>query len=513
VLAADAVLTVNAASHKVEWDTRDGATGQVFVSVNNGPEQLVAEGAQGSVEAAWISSTDRYAFTLYAGRAHDHLLASATLGPPTGLAPPQSSVLSKVADRLLALHIVPVVLIALALLSSGRAARAVAVGAVIWALVPVLTSLPTPLEQQPFPDSAEYADAAYQVAHGNGYVTYVHGNGPEPPRYPPGFSLALTPFAALGDYPANVGMGERTFAVLYVVVTAAVAWGMAGPRASALTTVLIGSSPFAIVASRLVLSDALAASLTVPLLLLVRCAGTRRAALAGGLASLLVTIRLSAGLALPALLLAVPARTRWALLAAAAPLLLALGLFQWHTFGSPFRTGYDYWLPGARNFDLANATASPPFGDGPWVVPDRLDGSLLQWICPCPTGGPQATAPDVLLYPAVLLGLFWTFTPPLVTLVGLAYLWSRRQVPGSRFTLAFVALSLAFYCVYFYQGTRFMAAPATLLAIYSGVGLAHWTRGLASAALASPRPLRALVRPGRKTSRSASPLAGSIAPP
>jgi len=34
--------------------------------------------------------------------------------------------------------------------------------------------------------------------------------------------------------------------------------------------------------------------------------------------------------------------------------------------------------------------------------------------------------------------------------------------------------SLALFAFYFYQGTRFMAAPATLLSVFASVGLAQW---------------------------------------
>ncbi len=69
----------------------------------------------------------------------------------------------------------------------------VATALVVWL---ALTTVARPLDQQPFPDSHEYADAARHLAAGDGYVTTVHGDGPRPPRYPPGFSLALVPFAA-----------------------------------------------------------------------------------------------------------------------------------------------------------------------------------------------------------------------------------------------------------------------------------------------------------------------------
>jgi hypothetical protein len=512
-------VTLDSVARVVTWDTGDGTPGQLWVSVDNAPEDFVGEAAQGSNDVAWVSTSKHYAFSLYAGRDHALRLAGAVLEPTTDPEPPAVPVLPRGIERLVELRFVPPLLFGLALLSRGRSARLMVVVALIWALLPVLASLPAPLPQQPFPDSQEYADAAYQLVHGNGYVTTVHGHGPEPPRYPPGFSLALTPFAALGDYPANVAVGARAFAVLYVVITAAAAWRLGGPTASALTLVLIGSSPFALVSSRLVLSDALAAALTVPLVLLIQTASTRRAALAGGLGSLLMTIRLSAGLALPALFLAVPGRMRWALVAGAAPLILALGTFQWYTFGSPLRTGYDYWPPGVSNFSLAYATVRAPFGDGPWIVSDRLNGLLMRWVCPCVSGGPQATVTDVQLYPAVLLGLFWVFTPPLITLVGLAYLWRKRGDAGARFTLAQMVLSLVFYCVYYYQGSRFMAAPATVLAIYSGVGIAYWARqpvarawSMAGAVRTDLNAVRRLVPRLSRGAGTTSPLADAGTP-
>jgi hypothetical protein len=212
------------------------------------------------------------------------------------------------------------------------------------------------------------------------------------------------------------------------------------------------------------------------LLLLVRSRSTKGAALAGVGAGMLTTIRLSSGFAVPALLLGMRGRARWVMIGAAAPFLLGLGLYQWATFGSPLRTGYDFWLPGAKFVDPTWATTFRPFGDGPWLVPDRLGGALMRWICPCADGGPMATAPDVLFYPAVLLGLFWTFMPPFVALVGIYYLWRRRRDPESQFVFALTVLTLAFYCVYFYQAARFMAAPATLLAISGAVAISVWAR-------------------------------------
>ena len=347
-----------------------------------------------------------------------------------------------------------------------------------FALVPVLSSESRPLETQPFPDAAEYADAAYQLARGNGYVTYVHNQENRPPRYPPGFSLALTPFVAFaGPYPASVQMAVKVFAALYVLAAVFSAWALGGPLAAALTATLVGVSPLAQVSASLILSDAFAAALTVFMIVLLHRPSARRVSLAGALTGALLVVRLSAVVNLMALILSLPPRYWRRVVGFSLPAIIGLGLYHWRTFGSPFRTGYGYWLPDQRNFHWIPALASPPkppFTDGPWVVGDAMNGALLHWICPCPEGGPQAAFPNAFFYPLVLLGLFWIFAPPLTTLPGLWGAWTRRREAVGAFTLWLTVLSLSMYAFYFYQGARFMAGPATLLVIFTAASIAGW---------------------------------------
>jgi hypothetical protein len=51
----------------ISWNTGDGSPGQVYMSKDSGPEQLFAEGAKGSQDAAWISIGVTYEFRLYSG--------------------------------------------------------------------------------------------------------------------------------------------------------------------------------------------------------------------------------------------------------------------------------------------------------------------------------------------------------------------------------------------------------------------------------------------------------------
>jgi len=202
-----------------------------------------------------------------------------------------------------------------------RLAALVATGLAVGVILHVR---PHPLARQPFPDAQEYTDGARQIAHGNGYVTVVHGSEPLPPRYPPGFSLALAPFAAVGDYPHDIQFGAKLVAVLYVLGAVAVAWTLGGPIAALLTVGVVTISPFARESAALVLSDALAAALSVLLLLLLRPPTRAGASLAGMLAGLLVTIRLNAVTSLLALLTATKKHMRMRVALLALPAILGL---------------------------------------------------------------------------------------------------------------------------------------------------------------------------------------------
>jgi hypothetical protein len=172
-------------------------------------------------------------------------------------------------------------------------------------------------------------------------------------------------------------------------------------------------------------------------------------------------------------LAALPARVTRRVAVLAVPGLVALAAFQWSTFGSPLRTGYDYWLPDLRLFDVGYALQRP-MGDGPTMVGDALNGQLLMGLCPCDgEGGPLTQLPNVLFYPAVLFGPFWIFAPPLVGLVGLVYACLRWREPAARFSVLLTLVTLVILSVYVFQAARLVAAPAVLLSIYAAVAAAR----------------------------------------
>jgi hypothetical protein len=330
-----------------------------------------------------------------------------------------------------------------------------------------------PLAQQPFPDAAEYADSAHSLAHDKGFYTYVHDGSRQPPRYPPGYPMALAPFAAIGSYPHDVQRGAKFWAMTYVLIAVFAAWILGGPFAGLITALLIGFSPFAKDSAGLVLADAFVAALTVlmlPLLKIITRSGTRLGGAATGLATL---ARVTTGINLVALLLALPRRSYKSVLLFAAPSLIGLGILQWIMFGSPLTTGYSYWDVSGHFFSLSYVTSDTVIREGSFIFPDRLNGQLLDWVCPCQVGGPQNSLPNLTFYPLLLAGFFWVFSPPLITLLGLVYAWRRRREAIGRYTLVVVASTLLLFEIYYYQGTRFLAGPATLLVVMASVWLAE----------------------------------------
>jgi hypothetical protein len=458
----------------ISFDTGGGGVvGQVYVSINGGPEKTFATASGGSQDAEWIWRGSTYEFRLYAGKNREQLLRTVSV-----------SRTNEVASRLGPLSaIVPLVLlgagVAAGLASKPSLARpllvafaAVTMGLVIWL---VFTTPPRAMDQQPFPDSFEYADAARHLAAGEGYITTVHDDRAQPPRYPPGLSLLLVPFAAAGgSFPTSVLSASPLLGSLYVVAAAATAWLIGGPIAAGLAAALVGTAPFAVEAGSLLMSDALVAALTVVVAGLLQRRWFKAAALlSGGL----VLMRLSAIVAIPSMILAVPASMRLRVVAYALPGVVLMGLFQAATFGSPIRTGYDYWLPNLRTFDAAYAFQRP-MGDPPMLVGDMFSGRLLDGLCPCPEdGGPLAQLPNVLFYPAVVFGPFWIFAPPVVALLGLVYAAIHWREPAARFTVALTLFTLALLTFYVFQAARLAAAPAVLGAVYAAVAASRFLEG------------------------------------
>lgn len=66
---------------ELDWDTGSRGDGQIYASVDGGPQRLFAEGSSGSAPAPWVTSGHLYIFSLYEGSTHKRLLNTVSILP------------------------------------------------------------------------------------------------------------------------------------------------------------------------------------------------------------------------------------------------------------------------------------------------------------------------------------------------------------------------------------------------------------------------------------------------
>lgn len=319
---------------------------------------------------------------------------------------------------------------------------------------------------RPRPDALEYEEGARNLLAGEGYSLIVNG-ATYPPRYPPGFSLLLVPVLAVADRgPGSGVVVVQACALLTIVATFLLGRGAAGPLAGTVAAVLVAVSPGHVVWSRAVMSDVPAACMVTWILFGTTIVGARgtpsRWALLGlatGLACLLRMTNLAA--AIPALVAAMrsPRDPAKAVLALATGLVLGLVpllAYDLLRFGSPLRTGYDAWTPGAF--------------------------FAWRYVLGQPAGGGRE--PNLPFYVQALMGLGDLYSWPIAVLVlvgaalGLSSAGRARQLVI--LVAALLVPLLGAQLAFFWQGTRFLLplVPALLCvaAVPLGSAAPRWLR-------------------------------------
>jgi hypothetical protein len=350
-------------------------------------------------------------------------------------------------------------------------------------LVVVLLNHPYGLSDQPFPDAHEYLNAAYRLAHGHGYTTTVRDNvfspharqAVNPPRYPPGTSLVLAPFSLLGDYPGNEEVGARLIVVALVVASGWAGYVLGGWYPALISAFVVALSPFAMVNTQIVMSDALGALLIVVCVPLMKVRAKWAYYLLGLVTGFGVVCRESGVIVVVCLLVVVQHTERRRVAVGATLPIVGLVLYNWSTFGAPWGNGYSYWLGRFPQYSLHYVTKHPwpPGGQGYY----QSSLSLFHLVEQSHAGliGPL---PNWLFYPLILLGFSAVFGPPLLTLVGVVTairVWNRGE---ARFTLLIAAASVLFYMANYSQDARFLAGPCILLTVWGVVGLVNLARTL-----------------------------------
>ncbi len=369
---------------------------------------------------------------------------------------------------------------------------ALTVAALVAAFVLILSQASLPPPGDPVPDAPSYVQQAIQMSHGNflsippvgevGQDPAAKG-GMFPSRYPPGYSAALAPFAAASSDAANgVSVGNAFYVWATIAVSAACAALLAGWLGAFLAVCLLLSTTFVWSSAHLVMSDCFGALLAAIGLLAVICSDKVRSpkgsvawlVVLGAVCGYAVMTRISLIFLLPAALIVVRGwRRRGIVLASSVPFIALLALYQWRVFGSPLKTGYDYWLPGLELFRLDALWSWGLRGDAAYLHVDRLGGALLDGLGPDGQSLGMQTigyTPPYITYPSVLLGLYWVYMPPLVVLIGVGWLWFQRMSSAARFIAFAVILNLAIFAFYAFMGARLIAPAAILLTIATAAG-------------------------------------------
>lgn len=348
--------------------------------------------------------------------------------------------------------------------------------ALLLTLVTVLSvnSAPAkPLQEQVTPDARQYIDTAQNIVEGNGFVTNYDATIPNPPRYAPGYPLALAPFAKLQEFPEGQQLGQRVIVILYVLAVVGAAWALAGANAGSFAALILLLTPFARASVPHVMSDLFGAFvplLVVPLLVFRTDAGDR---LSGALLGFAATVRLTAGVGLIAALIAVhDRRARIRLILWAAPFIVALHALQYAMFGNPFFTGYDNGNAGFSEMFALRNIVDTPAAEGLWMIPEPFPNAWIDQLAPA-GAAPATGLSNLFFYPAVMLGLVWIYLPPFIGVVGIVYAWRHRHEAAVQYAVLSAVGTIVVYWFYGYQAARMIAISGTMLVVLTAAGLAR----------------------------------------
>ena len=238
-----------------------------------------------------------------------------------------------------------------------------------------------------------------------------------PPRFPPGTSLVLAPFAWIGHYPGNIEFGSRLLVVALVIATGWAAFTIAGWYAALLAAFVTSTSEFALLeyprcdvrrigrsADRCLCAaheDPYEVECLPPgLPRRLRRRDSRERRYRRGCLLIVMTqwdrLRVAAGASLP---------------------ILGLAVYNWSTFGSPWRTGYSYWLGNFHFYSLSYVFKHPwpPGGEEGYYAESLHVFHLVAYT----HSGVIGLLPNIWFYPLILLGCSAVFGPPGFTLLGI----------------------------------------------------------------------------------------------
>ena len=325
---------------------------------------------------------------------------------------------------------------------------------------------------KPWPDGLEYSLSAYNLYHHHIYGLKLYEQY-YPPQYPYGYPLLIIPFYILfGSQPYNAVYCSLFFSLLSIVFAYLIGKEL-GNRFTGLIAALFVAICFRhIEFSKFIMSESSSAFLALFICWLWLKAtdlNTKKQKLLllflGVIAGFSISVHLTNCLLIPpvliSLLLGRKSKT-WSVLKKATIILFGIILalipmliYQFHTFGSPLKTGYQMWDPELfgkfKSFSL-KFFAHPHY--------DNKRGGFITILF-------AFTGLEKHLYPASMVPLF---------VVAVLFIFSQRRNNTKQwefliFLAIFFSLKIAFLSFYMSQHARHLMQGNLLLMILAACGV------------------------------------------
>ena len=325
---------------------------------------------------------------------------------------------------------------------------------------------------KPYHDAYNYTLSAYNLYHHHIYGLKLFGQYYSP-KYPYGYPLLIIPFYVIfGSQPYNAVYCSLFFSLLSIVFAYLIGKELGNKFTGLIAALFIALCPMHINFSKLVMSDTSSTFFVVFIswiLLKAAHLDLRKQKFPlfflGLMTGFSVSVHLTNCLLIPpvliALLLGRKSNPRsifkketivlFGIIIALMPLLL----YQYHTFGSPLRTGYEIWNPEQygklKSFSFKFFThPHHHFKKGNFIA------FLLTY-----------TGLENPFYPACMVPLF---------ILAVLFIFSQRRAHNKQmmfliFSSLVVSLQLVFFSFYAWQDSRFLLRGVPLLMILAAYGI------------------------------------------
>ena len=323
-------------------------------------------------------------------------------------------------------------------------------------------------------DAVQYSLSAYNLYHHHIYGIKYAGQY-YPAMYPYGYPLLIIPFYIIfGSQPYNAVYSSLFFSLLSIVFAYLIGKELGSRLTGIIGALFLALCPLHILRSKLIMSEVSSgffALLICWLLLRVIAPYSKKQIILllilGLVTGFSVSVHLTNCLIIPPILISLligRKSSHWSILKKATIILfgiflalLPLFIYQFHTFGSPLRTGYYIWDPDF--FGKEFKAFSLKFFAQPHHNYKR--GNFQVYLT-------AIAGLDKHFYPATMVPLL---------LAAVLFLLSKKRERHKQmifliFSSIFVSLLLIYHSFYFWQaGQRFLLMGTTFLMIFAGWGI------------------------------------------